>query len=95
MFWLSFGHYQLTNHLVAKQIFGKLIEYNEIGYQTKKISTLTHSEKLIGILCYVGGLAFLPFVDNFKLSVFGNILIWLLLSDSRNVKSTQTKEYTV
>jgi hypothetical protein len=96
MFWLSFGHYQLTNHFGCKaKYLGSLLNIMNLG--TQKISTLTHSEKLIAILCYVGGwvgLAFIPFIDNFKLSVFGNILT-RLLSDSRTNKSTQTKEYTV
>jgi hypothetical protein len=78
---------------LQSKYLGKLIEYNEFGYQKKSL-TLTHSEKWKAIHAMWVGLAFLPFIDNFKLSVFGNILI-RLLSDSRTNKSTQTKEYTV
>lgn len=81
---------------LQSKYLGSLLNIMKLGTKQKKSPHLTHSEKLIAILCYVGGLAFLPFVDNFKLSVFGNILIrLLLLSDSRTFKSTQTKEYTV
>jgi hypothetical protein len=88
MFWLSFGHYQLTNHFGCKaNIWGSLLNIMNLG--TKKnlhIDTLWEVE---GHSCYVGRACFLTIYWQFQ-----TVSFWKYFNKAAFRFTDQQEEYT-